>query len=188
MGNAVTHLALMHGTEAAPTINARFSKPAGQADAALNAVGAFLHGSAGGGYAVRVVARIENGTTSDDFSTSQAVITHANVTNGDTLTVAGNVFTWVAAAANENQITIGASATADGDALVAALAAHSVVSSFITGVNTVGTVVFTSRLPGYIGKTMLLATSDATAFALTQPTLTNPTVGMSTRSWQKGSV
>lgn len=186
MANAVLHLSIIAGDEAAPTINDRFTKPSDQADAGLQAVATYLEGAAGGAYSAKAVAHVENGSTSGSFAAATVVITHANVAINDTLTIAGNVFTWVAAAANENQITIGASATADGDALVAALAAHSVVSNFVTGVNVTGTVTITSRVPGYLGKAMLMATSKPTAFALTQPVLTSPTVGMTLRSWSKG--
>lgn len=184
---AVSHFTIAHDTEAAETITEMFNRPSDDPKGGVQRLSTFLDGALCGAKNCYVQAYVEGGATSDDFAAGTVAITHANVVANDTLAIAGNTFTWVASAANENQITIGASATADGDALVAALAAHSVVKNFVTGVNAAGTVTITSRVPGYTGKMMLMATSKPTAFALTQPVLTAPTIPLTIRTWRLGA-
>lgn len=73
-------------------------------------------------------------------------ITHANlVANTDTLVIGNVTITWVAAAANENQVTIGANATADGDNLVAKINAHSKLAGLFFATNASGVVAIEYR-------------------------------------------
>lgn len=111
--------------------------------------------------------------------TSQVVLTHANITAGDTLSIGCVTLTWAASAANENEVTIGADATEDGDNLVEAIEGHSKLQGMLTAVNTVGTVVVTHHVPHRMALHFKLATSDATAMAVTQPT-TNLTLAAAT--------
>jgi hypothetical protein len=101
----------------------------------------------------------------------QVVISHASISDGDTLTIGGRVLTWRASPANENEVLIGANATADGDNLVTKLTDHTELSALVQGVNAAGTVAITARYPGLEGKHILMSTSDAGAMALTQMTL-----------------
>jgi hypothetical protein len=103
--------------------------------------------------------------------TSAVAITHANVSADDTFSIGSVTLTWKVSASGEDQVTIGASATADGDNLAAKINAHSKLAGLVSAVNASGTVTMTWLVDPRIAMLMLLATSDATAMALTQPSL-----------------
>lgn len=104
-------------------------------------------------------------------ATSAVAITNANLTGStDTLTIGATVLTWVAGSpANENQVQIGANATASGDNLVTAINAHSQLRGLIVATNATGTVTLTYQCDPRAAIHCRLATNDATAMALTQP-------------------
>lgn len=85
-----------------------------------------------------------------------------NPVANDTLKFGNVTLTWVASAANENQITIGADATGSGDNLVAALAAHSILGGIgITGSNATGTVTVTAAYPDLLLYLLAIVSSTA---------------------------
>ena len=98
-------------------------------------------------------------------------ITHANVTNNDTTTIGGVVITAATSGNGTTSWTIGANATADAVALAACINANTTLSKHLTAsIVVAGTVTLTAKLKGSIGNLIVLATSDATAFTLTQLT------------------
>jgi hypothetical protein len=98
-----------------------------------------------------------------------ATITHANLTAGDTITIARVVVTARASGATGNEFNIGADATADATALTTLINTSSSFTGICTATSALGVVTITSAVKGTIGNGLLLATSDATAFALVQP-------------------
>ena len=67
-----------------------------------------------------------------DPTMTNTITISVNPTANDTLRFSNVVLTWVASAANENQITIGGNAAASTNALAAAINAHSILGKFIT--------------------------------------------------------
>lgn len=111
--------------------------------------------------------------------TATAALTHLNIAAGDTITIAGCVFTWKASASTESEVTIGADATEDGANLAAKINAHSKLLGLVTAASVTGTVTVTYLVPPRIAVLMLLNTSDGNSATLTQPsttaTITNDT-------------
>ena len=93
-------------------------------------------------------------------------ITHANVTNGDTVTIGGTVITAATSGNGTTSWTIGADATADGTAMAACINANTTLNKFLVASAAAGVVTLTCTIKGVIGNAIVLATSDATAFAL----------------------
>jgi hypothetical protein len=103
------------------------------------------------------------GSTQDPLeraSVSVAIVQASLVATTDTLVFGGSngvTLTWVVASASENEITIGASNTLCGDALVTAINAHSILGGVFFASNSNGTVTIQyrgdPRLGGLIGVT-----------------------------------
>lgn len=112
-----------------------------------------------------------HGDSSDPVAASGSVaITHANVTNGDTVTIGGVVITAATSGNGTSSWTIGANATADAVAMAACINANTTLSKYVSASASTGTVTITSLVKGGIGNLIVMSTSDATAFALTQLT------------------
>lgn len=97
--------------------------------------------------------------------------TQANATAGDTVTVAGVVFTVRASPSTDpalGEFAAGADDTACGANFAAAVNAHPRLKGMLTAVNAAGTVTLTAVDKGLFGNLIKMATSDATAFGLTQ--------------------
>jgi hypothetical protein len=69
----------------------------------------------------------------------------------------------------------GASNTTCGDALAAAINAHRILKTIVSAAAVTGTVTITLKLPTTLGHGIVMSTSDATAFTLTQ--IASGTVG-----------
>jgi hypothetical protein len=93
-------------------------------------------------------------------------ITHANVSNNDTTTIANTVITAATSGNGTTSWTIGADATADATALAACINANTTLNKIVIATSAAGVVTVTSVVKGLIGNGLALATSDATAFAL----------------------
>lgn len=108
-------------------------------------------------------------SSSDDpvAATASVAITHANVTNGDTVTIANVVITAATSGNGTSSWTIGADATADATAMAACINANTTLSKIVSASAASGTVTLTVLQKGVIGNGLGLATSDATAFTLT---------------------
>jgi hypothetical protein len=100
-------------------------------------------------------------------ATGTITITHANVTDADTVTIGGTVITAKTSASDDTiEWTIGANATADATALAATINKNLTLSRIMTASSSSGVVTLTMKVKGVIGNSITLATSDATAFAL----------------------
>ena len=101
-------------------------------------------------------------------ATGTIAITHANVSDADTVTIGGVVITAKTSASDDTiEWTIGANATADGAALAATINKNLTLSRIMTASAASGTVTLTMKVKGMIGNCIVMSTSDATAFALT---------------------
>ena len=87
-------------------------------------------GVRGGGIAYSV-DDVSSGTPLVD-STVNVEITFANITAGETLVIGTVTLTWAVAAANENEVTIGADLAAAATNLTAAINAHSKLQGIIS--------------------------------------------------------
>lgn len=111
---------------------------------------------------------LAGGLDSSVLRTASVAITHANVTNGDTVTIGTVVITAATAAAGTGQWTIGANATADAVAMAAAINAHpSLIGRISASIVVAGTVTLTYLADAGGALLVGLKTSDATAFGLT---------------------
>lgn len=122
-----------------------------------------LHSAAIGNKRARLTVRNDSSTTGStreagEYESSTVVITNASlVANTDTLVFGGAVtLTYVASSANENQVTIGASATATGDNLVSKINGHSVLGGVFFASNSAGTVTIEYRGDPRIGSLIAL--------------------------------
>lgn len=107
------------------------------------------------------------GSTSDPVAAAATVtITHANVTNADTVTIANTVITAATSGNGTTSWTIGADATADAVAMAACINANTTLNKQLVATSALGVVTLTALPKGVIGNGLGLATSDATAFAL----------------------
>lgn len=109
---------------------------------------------------------IYKSSTDPVAATATITITHANVTNGDTTTIANTVITAATSGNGTTSWTIGADATADAVALAACINANTTLNKFLVATAAAGVVTLTCVLKGVVGNGLQLSTSDATAFAL----------------------
>ncbi len=122
-----------------------------------------LHQAAIGARKARLTVRNDSATTGTNQEAGEYVsltntITQASlVANTDTLVFGGAVtLTWVASSANENQVTIGGSATLCGDNLVTIINAHSILGGVFHASNAAGVVTITYRGDPRIGSAIAL--------------------------------
>lgn len=125
-----------------------------------------IEGAVGGSYNYSM--DIQSSTSAKAVASGTIVITHANVANTKTTTIGGVVITAATSGNGTTSWTIGASATADGIAMAACINANTTLSPHLIATQSSGTVTLTSRLGGSITNLIVMSTSDATAFALTQ--------------------
>ena len=165
--------------------------PAGDGRHAARVLSQYFAGAAGGYRDCKFAVAVETSTSSTTQAANTITITHANVSDGDTITIGGRVITAKTAGANQNEWTIGANATADGVALAACINAHTELKSFLSASAASGVVTVTCLVDGLIGKHVTLATSDGTAFAFGGGTgslvlSTSPTVQSTSRQHNRG--
>jgi phage tail sheath gpL-like len=104
-------------------------------------------------------------------ATGTLTITNASVAANDTVTIGGIVLTAKSSGASGAQFNIGADATATGDNLVAAIAAHATLGKVLTAANAAGTVTVTCNEKGLVGNLIGLASSNGTGIAVSASTL-----------------
>ena len=191
MPNGVSFLAIEHhNREAVGSLALEFGFPSNaQREGGLGLLN-FLAGLLGGTRMGRVTYSLENATNLTKSSVT-VTVTDANLTNGsDTLTIGGKVLTWVASAANENEITNGANDAASAANLAAVVNANSVLKGIIAA--TVVTNVVTLRFlwPSRLGNLVTIATNDATAMALSAAVFggATSTESLAARTWDIGGV
>lgn len=165
-----------------PNVSDYYTRPVTDLHGSVEALIRLLEGIQAGTVPARLALEVLTLDANDALYSGQVVLTHANLTNNvDTLTIGGVVLTWRNTPTDEDSITIGANVTADGDNLVATLAAHSKLKNVVVGSNAAGTVTLTSPLG------VRLATNDATAMALTQMSAQAPTTqAVLARGWVRG--
>lgn len=107
------------------------------------------------------------------------ITNNTNLTDGDTFTINGTVFTAKSSGATGNQFNIGADVNASAAALQAVLDA-SVVAGVAVATYTVNsaTITITYDTPGTGGNSFTLAVSDATAASVSGATLSGGTAGV----------
>jgi hypothetical protein len=106
----------------------------------------------------------------------------------DTQTIGTVTLTWVVASANEDQVTIGASATLSGDNLATMINAHSRLSGIVSASNASGVVTLTYLGSAREGRLLRLAVSDATAQSTVAMAVTGTfAASQSTRTYALGA-
>jgi len=122
----------------------------------------------GAAYVV-TVDDVSAGTVLADASVT-ATIAFGNITAGDILVIGNVTLTWAVAAANENEVTIGADLAAATTNLTAAINAHSKLNGVISATGVTGTGVVTITYPGAGREAALIAlaeTGDALVLSAT---------------------
>ena len=118
--------------------------------------------------AVQATVDVQSNTSDPVAASASVAITHANVTNADTVTICNTVITAATSGNGTTSWTIGANATADAIAMAACINANTTLSKqVVASIAVAGTVTLTARQKGVVGNGLALATSDATAFGLT---------------------
>lgn len=147
---------------------------------AIEAVDGTVNGITGEGL-------LTGGKDPSDRVTAAIAITHASLSATDTVSIGGTTITARASGAVADEFNIGADATADAVALAAAINASTGLAGIVTASASSGTVTLTYEVPARTATHIRLATSDAAAFGLTQPTTTLTTSSaMATRSYGLG--
>jgi len=161
--NAITTLTIVHSAKIAPLdIQRKFAQPSGSARLFISSLITELRGFAGARNG-QVTVRIESATNT---TKATGTITCTGVpTADDTVTIGGKLLTWKAAAANENEVTIGASDSASATALAAAIEANSVLQGLVTATSAAGVVTIASAVPGRIGNLITTAESGTNTTA-----------------------
>lgn len=126
----------------------------------------FFHGLSGGSVSAASVDVSED-CDSPVAATATITLTHANIDDADTVTIGGTVITAkTSATVDSTQWTIGADETADAAAMAATINKNLTLSRIMTATSALGVVTLTMKVKGVIGNSIVMSTSDATAFAL----------------------
>jgi hypothetical protein len=134
-----------------------------------------LHSAGSGMQRSRFHVRNDSVTTGSTHEAGEHVsltytITHANVDATETLVIGGTELEWVAASANEDEVTIGADLAEDVTNMVAAINEHSELNGLFlaTGVTATGVVTITYLGDPRIGRHILASeTGDAGVLSAT---------------------
>lgn len=156
----------------AASIANRVLKKPDQAREGCVALAAYLESIAAGSYDAKVFVALA-GANTGTAATGTIVCTQANASDGDTVTIGSTVLTVRTSPSTDpklGEFAPGASDTACGDNLAAAINAHPAFKGFLTAANVTGTVTLTMTDKGLHGNLLNFSTSDATAFAVTSPT------------------
>lgn len=187
MANAITRLTIVHRDRTVPTSADRFDHDATEPELAARALSDFFQALASGHVAGDVYGAMDDGANVTRAS-GTVTITHASISDGDTLTIGGVVLTWRNAPATESEVLIGANATADAQNLVAKINAHSKLKGILVASSNLGVVTIQAVTPGRWGNLVTLATSDGAAMALSAATLAgaSSTEKLASRLWEYG--
>ena len=150
-------------SDSAAALVARLNRP-GRHEAALSLAdlcNAIASGAVNG--------KIEVAANAVAASGAEIEVTYANVDAEDTVSIGGVVLTAKASGANgTTQFDKETDATVTAENLAACINANTTLSPQVTAVAASGTVTLTAVHEGAAGNLIVLATSDATAFGLTQ--------------------
>lgn len=116
--------------------------------------------------AIQATVDVQSNSSDPVAAAATVTITHANVTNGDTVTICNTVITAATSGNGTSSWTIGASATADATAMAACINANTTLSKQVVATSSAGVVTITALQKGVCGNGFALSTSDATAFSL----------------------
>lgn len=110
--------------------------------------------------------------TNPAAASGSIALTQANLGASDAVTLGGQTITCKAsgAAADGTEFNKGADVTASGDNLAAAINVNAALSKYLKATNAAGTVTIAAKVKGGIGNLIVMSTTDATAFGLTQLT------------------
>lgn len=97
---------------------------------------------------------------------ASGTVTCAAVAAADTVTINGVELTASSTPAGEAQFEIDGDNTADAAALVACINAHSTLQYIVSAANVLGVVTITCLIPGVIGNSITLASSNGTRAAV----------------------
>lgn len=176
MPNAITYLVITHDSRR--SVVSKQTDLFGNADTAdkyrefVPNLLADLASALGGCEAASIIARMENGTNTTKAS---GTITYTGLPiANETITIGGKVLTYKAASGNENEITIGADATATAVNTAAIINANSALKGLVLATSVEGVVTVACTVPGRIGNIITLAEA-ATNTAVSGTTLTGAT-------------
>jgi len=102
---------------------------------------------------------VDSGTVLADSAVT-ITITFANITAGETVVIGNVTLTWAVAAANENEVTIGADLAAATTNLTAAINAHSKLAGLVSASGVTATGVVTVTYPGADRTAALIGVSE----------------------------
>lgn len=168
--NSVVYLAIVTGDTPAQTIADRhigkYDNPAMGVEDIRNLLARVMSGQEDG--KVHVFQDKCDGTA----ATGTIACTQANATAGETVTIAGVVFTIASSPSTDparGELAAGASDTAFGDNLAAAINAHPALKGLLTAANAAGTVTITADDKGLFGN-LIRMSETGDAFVVTNPT------------------
>jgi hypothetical protein len=175
-------------TQASADVENRITRPAADAAMGVELLGNELHTIAGGLRRGNVTMLVETGSITKPSAT--CTLGGAALTADDTIVIGPVTLTWKAAAANENEITIGGDDAESAAALAAAINAHTDLGGMVTAESDgVDVVTITGALPGNLCRYGISRTeTNATAMVLSAAVLGGVTsaVESTPRSYSRG--
>lgn len=156
----------------AASIAQRVIRKADQGRAGIVAAAAYLEAIAAGSYDAKVFAALA-GSDTGTAGTGTVVCAQASAVAGDTVSIGDTTFTVRASPSTDpklGEFAAGASDTACGDNLAAAINAHPALKGFGTAANVDGTITFTMTDKGLHANLLNITSSNGTAFTCTSPT------------------
>lgn len=141
-------------TQTAATVANRMLKPAAQSREYAEALTVEATSLGGGTRRGTVTASLETG----DATKASATVTlgGANIAAGDTIQIGPVTLSWEVAPANQDEVAFVNTASTDGDALAAAVNAHTVLATMVSAASDgAGVVTISAAIPGNIGRHVL---------------------------------
>ena len=130
-----------------------------------------LEGINSGSNNIGATVDVAYSTTSPVAAAGSIAVTQANVDADDTVTIGGVTLTAKASGANgTTQFNKGANLAATCTNLAACINANTTLNKVLTAASTGTAVTVTCNQKGVVGNLIVMSTSDATAFGLTQLT------------------
>lgn len=185
--NSVIYLAIVTGDTAAQTIADRHVGKYDNATSAIELIRELLARGIGGIEDMKV--HLFQDKCDGTAATGTVACTQASAVAGDTYTLAGVTFTVATSPSTDparGEFAAGASDTAMGDNLAAAINAHPALNGLLTAANSSGTVTWTARDKGLFGN-LIRASETGSSMVVTQAT--NGAIGTvqsSMRTFRRG--
>lgn len=170
--SALTKIYITHGsTEAAQSLQNKLARPdkRGFASALIN-----LFSSLAAGTRTARVDMVMEDITGGDRASATVTCTQANAATGDSVTIGGQTFTIVAATPTAGaEFVKGASDTAMGDNLAAAINANAALKGVVSAASVAGVVTVTAAEAGLVGESIALSVGGSAAASQTIAIATN---------------